>query len=194
MNQQKNDITINDLKKMNIKQLREVMDQGHAIVVGDLNNKMFKGYSLGSPDLLFKATWYTFRKCFHYDESMGVTRGWNVRMEQNGGYDDLRIPKRKSGKQWSFGHYTVNDASTLPSKNVYKGWNQGVVLDYRNIGNPFPEWLAYTPLVAVNVGSSKLLLGWEVFKIGSFLLPISNAWAIEYEGELDIVEPLPIKK
>ena len=54
-----------------------------------------------------------------------------------------------------------------------------------------PAVLGYCPLVAINEVSTELLLGWEVFKIGSFLIPLSDYWILKREGPLVKVVAVP---
>lgn len=194
MSKTSDNLSIDNLLTMSVSELRNVMHQGHPINIPDLHNKMYKGYSLGLPKLMLNILWYTFRKTFYFDDQLGFMRGWNVRMEQNGSYKgDSRKPKQRKGKDWSFGHYQIHQAKDLNAKHIYGGWNQGLLLEYHHMGSSILDGsLGYCPLVSVNKGSSNLLLGWEVFKIGPFLLPLNSVWALEYEGELDKLEPVLI--
>jgi hypothetical protein len=67
------------------------------------------------------------------------------------------------------------------------GWRGGHYLDYQVAGNlpqDFPASAGFCPLVSVNPGSSELLLGWEVFKVGPAFVPISDFWLLKREGPL----------
>ena len=100
--------------------------------------------------------------------------------------------KRDShGKALTFGHYEVRAAQGLPFPS---GWQGGHYLDYRHAGNLVLDWPAragYCPLVAVNAGDMALLLGWEVFRVGSVNVPLQDFWLLKREGPLPLAEVLP---
>jgi len=185
------ELTLPDLMAMNSKELRKVMDRGHALdpeVLSEGSGRQYLGVDLSLPGWARKVLWHTFRKTFVKDES-GV-RGWNVKMEQRG-IDNPQVPLRnRDGSAKTFGHYRVSDA-----KDIYfpGGWAGGNFLDYTRAGNPVWDLagLGYTPLIAVNEGSQDLLLGWEIFKIGPGKLPMPLYWALRYDGPLEEVVPPP---
>jgi hypothetical protein len=118
-----------------------------------------------------------------------MLRGWNVKLEQTG-YNFPTVAKKNSkGDELAFGHYHVCSAK---GKMFPKGWRGADYLDYGVAGNPFYDvaGLGYCPLVAVNEGSTDLLLGWEVFKIGNLFIPLNDYWLLKKEGPLQkIVMP-----
>ena len=176
-----------DLLAMDRRQLHSIIERAYPLDLAALEDKQYQGVDLSLPRWVNRLLWKTFRKTFHHDPQTGVLRGWNVRMEQNG-IDGPRIPKRKNGRPWTFAHYEVRSAEGL---RFPRGWKGAHYLDYGVPGNPFGENLGYTPLVAVNEGSMDLLLGWEVFKLGSLFLPLPDYWALRLEGPLEEVVPSP---
>lgn len=182
-------LVLEDLMAMEAKALHEVMCQGHALEPEELSGRMYLGVDLSMPQFMRKLLWHTFRKTFVHDESSGVLRGWNVRMEQHG-VDGERIPLQdRHGKPVTFGHYQLRSAEGIDFPKDLKCPN---FLDYTRAGNSTFDLarFGYTPLVAVNEGSQDLLLGWEVFKLGPGFLPLPLYWALRYEGVLEeVIEP-----
>lgn len=176
--------TLDDLLNMNNKQLAEVFVNGHPFDLQALENTQYRGIDLSLPVLINKMLWKEFRKTFYRDPDTGVFRGWNVRMEQVGWDKPGVAMRKKDGSALSFGHYLVcND--DIP--NFPETWAVQNYLDYGNAGNSFFDLARFTlaPLVAVNPGSSELLLGREVLKIGNRLIPFPDFWALRLEGELE---------
>jgi len=181
---------LNDLLKMSAKEVAEVFRNGHPIKLEELDNMQYLGIDLGMPGWFHRYFWRTFRKTFHRDPKTGILRGWNIKLEQNG-WEGKQIPKKnKNGEDLSFGHYHVLSAI---GKKFPKGWQGADYLDYGVAGNKFtdPAYLGYCPLVAVNEGSTDLLLGWEVFKIGPFFLPLNDYWVLVKEGPIEHVAQVP---
>jgi hypothetical protein len=175
-------VTFDDLLEMSGRQLHAIVEAARPIDVDSLAGKMFTGSDLSMPKLGHKLLWETFRKTFVRDEEHGDVRGWNVRMEQRG-IHGAQVPKRtKTGEPRTFAHYRVRSAEGI---RWPRGWRGQHYLDYSIAGNPFPENLAFTPIVAVNEGSSDLILGWEVFKVGNRFMDPHMYWAIEYHSPLD---------
>ena len=177
-------ITLDDLLAMSHQQVKAVFAQGHPIPPGALDNTQYRGVDLSLPDFIHKLLWLEFRKTFYRDPATGVLRGWNVKMEQVG-WKNPGVPKRKkNGELQSFGHYQL-----LPAKGLkFPGaWQGADYLNYDVPGNSaFDVYhFGYCPLVAVNEGDADLLLGWEVFKIGSLFIPLPDYWALQREGSLD---------
>ena len=190
-------ITLDDLLRMKGPDLYRVVQQGHALDTDALADTTYTGIDLSMPDLFHKLMWKSFRKTFHRDPETGALRGWNVKVEQTG-WDTPPAPKRdKHGRPLSFGHYEVRSATGL---HFPRGWRGGHYLDYGVAGNlpsDFPARAGYCPLVSVNAGSSELLLGWEIFKVGPVFVPISDFWVLKREGALrpeDVVpSPVPLR-
>lgn len=183
-------ITLEDLMSMSSSQLHEVMEQGHPLDFHAMAETQYLGVDLSLPGFMRKLLWHTFRKTFHRDPETGVLRGWNVKMEQNG-IDGPAVPLTdRRGQPKTFGHYQAKSAVGI---EFPKGWQGPNFLDYGAAGNPFFDVarLGYTPLIAVNEGSSDLLLGWEIFKIGPAFLPMPLYWALRLQGPLERVEKVP---
>lgn len=184
-------LTLQDLLEMDGPQLHRIIERAYPLDLDALAEKQYQGVDLSLPTIVTKILWKTFRKTFHRDPASGVLRGWNVRMEQRG-IDGERVPmKDKAGKPIAFGHYHVRSAAGL---RFPRGWQGAHYLDYGVAGNKAldtPARLGYCPLVAVNEGSMDLLLGWEVFKLGSLFVPLPDYWALRLEGPLDEVVAVP---
>lgn len=185
-------LTLDDLLAMDNRRRREIMMQAHPIDLPALDNTTYRGIDLSLPPIMNQILWKTFRKTFYRDPPSGELRGWNVRMEQTG-WDGPGQPKTDGqGRARTFGHYRVLSASGLKFPG---GWAGAQYLDYITAGNPWfdPAGLGYCPLVAVNAGSSELLLGWEIFKLGPLFVPLPDFWALKREGPLppDQVVPVP---
>ena len=180
--------TLQDLMCMNGRQLHDVLLAGHPLDPSALEETQYLGVDLSLPGWARKLLWHTFRKTFHRDPESGVLRGWNVRMEQMG-IDGARVPMTRRGVPMTFGHYRVADAGSYAFPRGYRGAH---FLDYGAGGNTFFDLgrLGFTPLVAVNEGSQELLLGWEVFRFGPWMLPLPLYWALRLDGPLDgVVAP-----
>jgi hypothetical protein len=183
-------ITLQDLLAMNNQQRAQIVKTAHPFDPAALAGNMYLGIDLSLPPIMNKILWKTFRKTFHLDPQTNVLRGWNVRMEQTG-YDGPGTPMTdKRGKQIAFGHYHVLSAK---GKRFPQQWTGEQYLDYTVSGNPVYDvaGLGYCPLVAVNQGSSDLLLGWEVFKLGPVFVPLPDFWALQKSGPLDEIVATP---
>lgn len=183
-------ITLDDLMAMNSKQLFAVMQQGHPLDTQAMADTQYLGVDLSLPGFMRKILWHTFRKAFHQDPDTGVLRGWNVKMAQNGIDGEQQPLADRKGRPKTFGHYHVKSAEGV---RFPKGWQGPHFLDYTQAGNTFFDMarLGFTPLIAVNQGSSELLLGWEVFKLGPLFLPFPLYWALRLHGPLELVIPPP---
>lgn len=183
-------IELEDMLQMSNKEVAEVFRNGHAIKTEELHNTQYLGVDLSLPAWLNKILWKTFRKTFYLDPTTGVLRGWNVKLEQTGYSFPTVARKNSKGKELAFGHYHVCSAK---DKKFPRGWQGADYLDYGVAGNPIFDaaGLGYCPLVAVNEGSTDLLLGWEVFKIGGLFIPLNDYWLLKKEGELQTVVAPP---
>jgi len=180
-------LTVNDLLAMSNAQRREIVMKARPFEPAALENSRYLGIDLSLPVIANKILWKTFRKTFYRDPASGVLRGWNVRMKQTG-WDGPGTPMTDGqGKPVSFGHYQVLPATGLKFPG---GWVGAHYLDYIVAGNPWydPAGLGYCPLVAVNEGSSDLLLGWEIFKLGPVFVPLPDFWTLRREGPLPAEE------
>ena len=183
-------LTLEDLIAMSSTELAGVMRRGHPLDPEQLANTQYLGVDLSLPPWAGRLLWKTFRKTFHRDAPSGKLRGWNVKMEQTG-VRGAAIPKTdRRGNERTFGHYVVvpNHTSSLTA-----GWQGASLLDYGAAGNPKtdPARFGYTPIVAVNPGSQRLLLGWEVFRVAGRFLPVPLYWALELQGPLEEVVAPP---
>lgn len=171
-----------DLMTMSGPQLRALLDAGHPLDLDAMVGRQYLGADLSLPRIGQKILWQTFRKTFVRDEEHGDVRGWNVRLEQRG-IHGAQVPMRaKDGKPKAFAHYRVRPAEGI---RWPKGWRGADYFDYSIAGNKGVEGLGFTPVVAVNEGSSDLVLGWEVFRLGRVFIAPPLYWAIQVEGPLD---------
>ena len=187
------DLELQQILEMNKKEVAQVFRDGHPIKLEEIENTKYLGIDLSMPNWFHKYFWKTFRKTFYRDPETNVFRGWNVKLEQTG-WEGNSIPKRnKKGEELSFGHYHLCDAK---GKKFPKGWQGQDYLDYTIAGNNFfdPGKLGYCPLVAVNEGSTELLMGWEVFKITGIFLPLPDYWLLKKDGELETIVKPPARK
>jgi hypothetical protein len=111
----------------------------------------YRGVSLGLPDWVDRLAWKEFRKEFW--EGVAGVEGHNVRIE------GVREPV-------TFGPFVVRE---LPSGEPF-GCRAGVLLDY---GPTHPRWHPLgrlrDPLVALEPGSVRLLLGASYLQLGASL-------------------------
>ncbi len=184
-------VTLDDLLAMNAAQLYAIVQRAAPLDPDALADSAYTGVDLSLPGWMTKLLWKSFRKTFHRDPATGVVRGWNVKVEQTG-WDAPPQPKRDgAGRALTFGHYELRDATGL---TFPRGWKGAHYLDYRFAGNGFFDWPArtgYCPLVAVNEGSSDLLLGWEIFRVAGVSVPLSDFWALKREGPLAPADVVP---
>jgi hypothetical protein len=182
--------TLDDLVAMDADALQGVMDRGHPLDLDALANTQYLGVDLSLPTVLGRLLWKTFRKTFARDVATGELRGWNVRMEQTG-VTGPRIAKTdRRGRPRTFGHYVVRDGREVEWPGGYRCAHY---LDYGRAGNTAMDLARFgcTPLVAVNAGSSELLLGWEIVRVGPKLLPLKLFWALQKDGPLEQVATPP---
>lgn len=182
--------TLEELLNMSKQEIAQVFLNGYPINTEELNNTQYLGIDVGMPSWFHRFFWKTFRKTFYKDSKTGILRGWNVKLEQTGVEGPFTPKKNNNGEDLSFGHYHVLSAK---GKKFPKGWQGADYLDYGVAGNKTgdPATLGYCPLVAINEGSTELLLGWEVFKIGSLFIPLSDYWILKKEGPLEKVVATP---
>ena len=185
-------IELEDMLRMTPAGVAEVFRNGHPIKTEQLDNTQYLGIDLSMPAWFHKYFWKTFRKTFYRDPQTGILRGWNVKLEQTGWEGELKPKRNSKGEELAFGHYHVCSAA---GKKFPRGWQGADYLDYGVAGNPAldPAGLGYCPLVAVNEGSTDLLLGWEVFKIGGAFVPLNDYWLLKNDGPLGVIQPVPGK-
>lgn len=184
-------ITLDALQRMSNDSLHEIVARAAPLDLDALADTTYTGIDLSMPAVFHRLLWKSFRKTFHRDPATGVLRGWNVRVEQTG-WDTPPAPLRdRGGKPITFGHYEVRSAAGL---TFPRGWKGQQYLDYRFAGNrflDFPARAGYCPLVSVNPGSSELLLGWEIFRIGDLMIPLRDYWVLKREGPLAAADIVP---
>lgn len=183
--------TLDDLIAMSNEERYAIVARGSPLDLEALADTSYTGVDLSMPAIFHRLLWRSFRKTFHRDRARGCLRGWNVKVEQTG-WDSPPAPKRDGrGKPLTFGHYEVRSAA---GQRFPRGWSGGHYLDYRVAGNrflDFPARAGFCPLVSVNPGQSDLLLGWEVFRLGSLLVPLGDFWALTREGPLAAEDVVP---
>ncbi|MEZ4371867.1 MAG: hypothetical protein AB7K71_13720 [Polyangiaceae bacterium] len=147
-------------------ELRKELSRGYPIDPESLDDFEYKGVSLGLPGIVEKLTWKKFMKTFHRDPETGVLRGWNVRIQQSPLADPSWEPMIKKGDIFSFGHYEVVslDDYEVPGPAL----NGGLMIDYSLGQNKTLDFVnrVRDPIVAVEKGSSQLLLGWSYIQTG----------------------------
>lgn len=171
-----------DFWELSRRELRQALARGFPIDPGTLDDTEYKGTSLGLPAWIERLTWKKFKKVFHRDPVNGLLRGWNVRLEQN----DLAepcIPLIKRGEPFTFGHYVVVDPK---ERRVPAHAGRGLLIDYGLGLNPRldPMSLLRDPIVCVNEGDPRLLLGWSYLDLGWFRLGTPSFFTLEYDGPL----------
>lgn len=183
--------TLDDLLSMSNDERYAIVARGLPLDLEALADTSYTGVDLSMPAVFHRLFWKSFRKTFHRDPVRSCVRGWNVKVEQTG-WETPPPPKRDGrGRALTFGHYEVRSAAGL---RFPRGWSGGHYLDYRVAGNrflDFPARAGFCPLVSVNPGSSDLLLGWEVFRLGGLLVPLGDFWALKREGPLAPEDVLP---
>jgi hypothetical protein len=171
-------LTAHDLSSLSHRELRARLAQGHPLRPDDVAGSAFRGVSLGVPALVERLTWKTFQKAFFRDNARGIVRGWNVRVEQRG-TSSPGVPRLRGGSPWTFGHFLVREAAG----RAPAGCDAGLLLDYGPLASRLDPLSAMRdPLVAVNPGSTDLLLGWSYLQIGPRCVPTPSFFSLEREG------------
>ena len=178
---------IEALLPMSLSQLRGQLAAGHPIAPEALADAEYRGVALGMPALVERLTWKTFMKTFHLDPVLGL-RGWNVRLEQTGIDGPIRHKQRR-GERFTFGHYAV---APLPERRPRR-IGPGLLLDYGQGHNAFLDGMSLLrdPLVALEAGSTELLLGWTWVALGPIQLPTPSYFVLERLGDLGHVADPP---
>lgn len=172
-----------DFLDLSAKELGKALCEGHDFDPSELDDFEYRGISLGLWGWVEKLTWKKFMKTFHRDPSSGALRGWNVRIEQTPLDDPAWEPMIKKGDVFSFGHYEVVRRTGY---RVPAPLERGVMIDYGRGGNGLfdPTRCMRDPLVAVNPGSSDLLLGWSYVDLGLFRFGTPSFFVLERHGPL----------
>ena len=184
-------IGLDDMLTLSGKDLFAIVQRAEPFDLDAIADTRYTGIDLSLPAWMHKLLWKSFRKTFHRDPRSGVLRGWNVKVRQTG-WDTPPEPRLdRAGRALTFGHYEVRSAEGL---RFPRGWKGSHYLDYSLAGNRFADFPArhgYCPIVAVNAGSSELLLGWEVFRFGGLQLPLQDFWLLRREGPLAAEDVVP---
>lgn len=163
-------------------ELLRTLCAGHPIDEASLDDSEYRGISLGLPAFIERLSWKTFTKTFHRDPETGKLRGWNVRMEQTG-LDGPRVPMKKKGEIFTFGHYLVVPGR---GRKMPAACDRGLLIDYGLGGNASFDGMRVMrdPLVALDAGSSERLLGWSYAEIGPLCLGTPSFFLLERAGPL----------
>ena len=169
-------------------ELLDLLESGDPIPDGVLDDTEYRGVSLGLPRPIEKLTWKKFRKAFHRDPVTGRLRGWNVRLEQNA-LDEPDRPKQRRGGPHTFGHFEVRDVAgyelpQLGGRPVRVG--PGRMLDYGLGGNGRldPIRALRDPVVALDGGEARYLLGWSYLDLGRRQVGTPSFFTLELAGPL----------
>ncbi len=174
-------ITATDLLTMSRGELMGVLQNGHPVEASELEGQQYNGVSLGLPRLVERLTWKKFGKTFHRDGSDGVLRGWNIRMVQNH-MDGPWQAKLRDGVPVTFGHYHVG------TSDQREGYDRGLTIDYSQSGTARNAMARLRdPIVAVNEGSSELLLGWTYVDLGFKRVGTPSFFSLQRGGELRFI-------
>ncbi|MGM0575934.1 MAG: hypothetical protein ACQEXJ_09420 [Myxococcota bacterium] len=171
-----------DLLDLDRPALAELLRAGHPVDPAALDDKEYRGISLGLPGWVDRLLWKTFRKVFHRDPETGLLRGWNVRCVQAGLEDGWR-PQTRRGRPRTFGHYRV---TSMEGHRPPRPVGDGLMLDYGPGGNRLldPTRALRDPVVALEPGSADLLLGWSYLDLGLLRLPTPSYFVLERDGAL----------
>ena len=175
-------VTAPELWKMSRKELGVLLQRGHAIDPGALDDTEYRGVSLGLPSIIERLSWKTFKKVFHRDPETGALRGWNIRLEQTG-VDGPPEPLRDGdGQPRTFGHYHV---TVLPQTGVPMPVGPGLLIDY-GLGENGLDPIARLrdPIVAINEGSADLLHGWSYVDLGFRSISTPSFFSLERDCRL----------
>lgn len=171
-----------DLLHASSRELRAAFAAGHRFDALALDDTEYKGVSLNMPRFVEKLTWKKFKKVFHRDPETGVLRGWNVRLEQNE-LEGPCLPKTRRGKAMTFGHFHVVDPA---GRELPVPGRPPVLLDYGVGENGWFDVIRFMrdPLVALNQGDARLLLGCMYVELGPLRFPTPSFFTLEWDSEL----------
>jgi len=159
-----------DLLDLPLKELARLLREGHPVDPTALDDRQYRGTSLGLPRWVERLTWKTFVKTFHRDPATGALRGWNVRLEQDGLDAPVRPKTNRAGDPRTFGHYVVvDDPDPGP----------GLLIKYTL--SPLRD-----PLVALNPGDPALLLGMTYVHLGLKISTLSY-FSLQLDGPLEFI-------
>lgn len=181
-------LRVANLLDLPLRDLRRLLQQGHAIDPQALHNMEYRGTALGLPRFVERLTWKTFQKVFFFDPDRCVLRGWNVRVQQRG-IGAESVAKQKAGKPVTFGHYHV--VAGRPDESPWP-YGPGLLIDYGlgQNGRFDPMRWVRDPLVSLHSDGADLLLGWSYVDLGLAQIPTPSFFALERERPLThFVEP-----
>jgi uncharacterized tellurite resistance protein B-like protein len=172
-----------DFAALGRSELAAALDAGHPIDPDALADQVYRGVSLGLPELVDRLAWKTFAKAFHRDPQRGVLRGWNLRLEQQGVTGPI-VPKQRRGHDFHFGHFVVKPAADYA---MLRPLEHALLLDYGLGGNARLDVVRFIrdPIVAVDAGDARLLLGWTYLDVAGLRLPTPSYFTLERVGPLD---------
>lgn len=160
-------------------ELARVLAEGFPLDLADLRGP-YRGVSLGLGAVIERLSWKTFRKRFWVDPVTGDVVGHNERLAQTG-VDAAPEPTRdRRGEPITFGPFRV---VPLPPGGTPFRCRAGLLLDY---GAKHPAWHPLArmrdPLVAVNEGSTELLLGASYLDVPFGSLRTPSYFTLEREA------------
>ncbi len=167
-----------DLRTASTRELRDAIVHGHPVDPRDLEGWVYRGTSLGLPEVIERLTWKTFQKTFYREPRTQRLVGWNVRLEQDG-IDAPSRPKLRGGRPVTEWHYEVIPPAGVP---MPPGFDRGLVIDYGREPNP-PGIVRLTkdPLVALAPGSADALLGVSYLVIAGRCVETPTYFTLERE-------------
>ena len=169
-----------DLEGLPRRELADLLRGGYAVAPEALAGYEYRGVSLGLPRWVERLSWKTFVKVFHQDTAAGAVRGWNVRIVQGPVAYDY-APVQRGGAPLCFGHFQVRPLEPGRDRG---GSRAGVLLDYGRGGNARLDptrWLR-DPVVALEGGSARLLLGWTYVALPGLRLSTPSFFSLERGG------------
>jgi hypothetical protein len=170
-------LTARDFSGASRAELLAFAERGTHVDPDTLAGHVYNGISLGLPAWLVRLTWTKFGKVFHRDRSGGPVRGWNLRIEQDG-LDRPWRPRRRAGRQMTFGHFVVDAA------------RDHLLLDYGAGGNARldPISALRDPIVALD--GPRLLLGWSYLELAGTRVATPSYFVLERaEANVEPVDP-----
>ncbi len=171
--------------------LRAALAAGHPVDPSALDDARYVGLSLGLPGWVDRLAWKTFEKAFHRDPATGHLRGWNARLEQTG-WSGPPKPQLRDQAPITFGHFRVVPAAGRRRPAPAPG---ALLLDYGLGGNRAfdPVRMVRDPLVAVESGSTELLLGGTWLALGWGSLGTPSFFLLRRSGALEHRVDTPLK-
>lgn len=153
-------------------ELARLLANGWPIDPQSLAGADYRGTSLGLPGVVERLTWKTFRKVFRRSDD-GTIIGHNVRIDQRSGEP---LTDRR-GDPIVFGPYHV---VPLPPGGTPFGCRAGLLLDY-GAAHPrlHPLGAVRDPLVSLEEGSARLLLGATYLSLGPLALRTPSFFTLE---------------